>query len=312
MSATLKFTAALGAIAFAAGTAQAQTTPDLQDLVVQSEQISRGAAQAADAGVRGEREDGGTIDGEGGLYVLTLNEIFQVSASAGIGYTDNPLRTADNVGDSFYSDFSVSVGLATRIKETVDFGLTANVGGREFFDSAGPSNRTAFGSASLGTGIIGPIYAGVVGFGGYSFERDFTGGSSFYGVSGSLSAAIPLGKRALIRPGIGATRQWSGVSENNSSSVSASADVIVGLVPRVNASLRGIASIRWYDDFYEDVTFVSRRDKVYGGSASLSWSPSRSLSIAATVGYEKQDSRFFLAEFDAWDASAGVVLAFRF
>lgn len=304
--------AALGASILAAGTAQAQTAPDLQDLVVQSEQISRGATQAAEAGVRGEEDDEGVIDGEAGLYVLTLNEIFHLSASGAIGYTDNPLRTADDVGDSFYSDFAVSAGIATRLKEKVDFGLTASVGGREFFEAVGPSNRTAFGSASLGTPVIGPVYVGVVGFGGFSFDRDFTNASSFYGFSGSLSAAIPLGRKVLIRPGVGATRQWSGIAENNSKTVSASADLIVAVLPRVNASLRGAASIRWYDDFYEDVTFIARRDELYGVSAAVSWSPARNVSIAATASYEKQDSSFFLAEFDAWDASAGVVVALRF
>jgi hypothetical protein len=76
--------------------------------------------------------------------------------------------------------------------------------------------------------------------------------------------------------------------------------------------LRGTVVRRWYDDFYEDVTFVARRDTLYGVAASLSWQPTRNLAVTATVSYESQDSRFFLANFDAFEGSAGLSFRLRF
>lgn len=305
--------ALLPALGFAAqpGAAWAQTTPDIQDLVVQGEQINRSVEGAVERDSRRSGEDA-AIDGEAGVYVLTVNRIFQVSASAGLGYTDNPTRTADDVGNAAYGDFSLAGGIATRLGNRVDFGLSANVGGREFFDAVGPSSRTVSATASLGMPIVGPVYAGIVAFGGYSFDNEFENGTSFHGVSGNLSAALPVTEGVVLRPGLGATRQWSAVSENNSSMAAASLDLLGAISPSVTASLRVTAARRWYDDFYEDVTFVERRDMIYGIAASIAWRPAPFLAVVATISFDNQDSTFFLSNFQAVEGGVGASLHYRF
>lgn len=298
-------------LGLAPSSAWAQAVPDLRDLVTQSEQINRGASQAARA--RTVRDGTGeAIDGEAGIYVLTVNEIFQVSAAAGLGYSDNPARTADDLGGSMFGDFSLSAGLATRLGETVDFGLSANVAGREYFEEDAPSSRTLSASMSAGLPVAGPLYAGVGAFAGYSFDGGFKNGTAFYGLTANLSAAVPLTSRLVVRPGIGATRQWAEVSENDSTLVAASVDLVYAFAPRLTGSLRGSAVRRWYDDFYEDVTFVVRRDMLYGVTAALAWQPSANVVVATTLSYETQNSRFFLAKFDAFESSAGLSLRLRF
>lgn len=299
-------------LAAAASPAAAQVIPDLQEVVVRGEQLNRGIDEAARARGGERDEDDGEIDGEAGIYVLTVNDIFQLTASGGLGYTSNPQRTADDLGGSGFGDFAVSAGIATRLGGAVDFGLSANVSGREFFEQDAPSSRNASLSLSLGVPVAGPVYASVVGFGGYSFDGAFKNGTSFRGLSGSLSAAFPVTNSLVIRPGIGATRQWAEVEENNSSVIAASVDVIYALAPRLTATVRGSAARRWYDDFYEDVTFVERRDTLYGVTAALSFRPSDNIAITANLSYERQNSRFFLAAFDALESSAGVSLRVRF
>jgi len=294
------------------GAALAQAVPDLQNLVTQSEQVNRGVAEAIRARTGAGAGADGAIDGEAGIYVLTVNEIFQISAAGGLGYTDNPQRTADDLGGSYFGEFSINAGIATKLGGLVDLGLSANVAGREFFDESAPDSRSASASLSVGAPIFGPVYAGLVGFGGYSYDGDFKRGTGFYGVSGNISGVIPITPRLVLRPGLGATRQWAEVAENDSFLVAASADVFYAVTPQFSASLRGSLVRRWYDDFYEDVTFVARRDWLYGVTAALSYQPMPNLVVAATLSYETQDSRFFLAQFDAFEGTAGMSFRLRF
>jgi hypothetical protein len=307
----LVLAAALGLALWPAATI-AQVVPDLQDLTIQGEQINRSVQEAVRnrSGARGE--DGEAIDGEAGIYVLTLNQIFQLSASGTIGYTDNPNRTADDLGGSVFSDFSLAAGVATRLGGAVDFGLSAIVAGREYYEAPEPSSRTVSANMSLGLPVVGPVYAGAVAFGGWSFDRGFENGNGFYGLSGNLSAAIPLTDKLVVRPGVGATRQWSEISENDSSSVAASLDLFYAARPDVTVSLRGTVGRRWYDDFYEDVTFVARRDTLFGVSGAIAWRPAANVTMAVTASYENQDSRFFLAEFDALEAALALSAFIRF
>ena len=292
--------------------ASAQVVPDLQDLTVQGEQINRSVQETVRNRSAARGEDDGAIDGEAGIYVLTLNQIFQLSASGTIGYTNNPNRTADDLGRSAFSDFSVAAGMSTRLGGAVDFGLSAIVAGREYYEAPDPSNRTVSANMSFGLPVAGPVYAGVVAFGGWSFDRGFENRNGFYGLSGNLSAAIPVTNKFVVRPGVGATRQWSEISENDSSSVAASVDIFYAPRPDLTLSLRGTVARRWYDDFYEDVTFVARRDTLYGVSGAIAWRPAANLTVAVTASYETQDSRFFLATFDAFEAALALSAFIRF
>lgn len=295
------------------GAATAQSLPGVENAVIEGQQINDVVDRAT------QRRDGALaapiteIDGEAGVYVLRLNEIFQIAAAGGLGYTDNPQRTADNPGDSFYGDFAVSAGVATRLQDQLDVSLSASVGGREYFEDFGPSNRSASGTASIGTRIgNSPVYLSVIGFGGFNFDERFKQGISFYGFSGSVSASFPITPRLVVRPGIGLTRQWSGRSENTSASANASVDVFYALTPRLTSSLQIGVTHRRYDNFFEDVTFVERRDTRYAASASLAWTPMPQVSFIASAGYERQKSRFFLADYDALDTAATIAVRFRF
>lgn len=301
-----------GALALAPTAGLAQTVPDIQDLVVQSEQVNRNADAANRQGEALLPSGDGAVDGEAGVYVLTLNKIFQLNAGAGFGYTDNPTRSNADVGGSFFADFTTGAGVATRIDGVVDFGAGVSLNGREFLKDNGPSSRSLSGTVSAGVPIAGPVYIGVAGFGGFSYDGDFESGVGFYGLSGTLSAAFPLTPRLSVRPGVGAVRQWSEVTENNSTSISGSIDVSYSLTPTVSVLARGGVTVRWYDDFYEDVTFVERRDTTYGGSVTLGWRPTETFFLSANASLDRQDSRLFLSEFSALELGLAVTARYRF
>ena len=303
---------ALIAIAAIAAPANAQVAPPIEDVVIQGEILNRSVGSTIGE-PKGTREVSDTeLDGEAGIYILNINEIFSISGNAGLGYTSNPTRTASDPGGDWYGDFGASLGFSTRLGGNVDFGAALNLDGREYFENNLASSRSVSGSMSVGTTILGPVYGGVTGFGGYVFDSDFESGTSFYGVAGNISAALPITQRFLVRPGIGMTQQWSGVSENNSLSAIGSLDILYALSPKWMMSGRASFSKRWYENFYEDVTFVERRDENIGLSAALSWLPTSNLTISASVAYEDQSSSFFLSEFDAIGTVANISLRQRF
>ena len=293
--------------------AVAQVTPDVTEATIQGQQIIDAANKAAQTGQRAAQTGGDIINGEAGIFVLTVNDIYSVSLSGGSGYTDNATRTADNLDKGYYSDFGLSAGISTKLAEKVDFGLSVTIGGREFADDIVPSNRTVSSNISLGTKLgRTPLYFSVVGFGGYSFDSDFKNANSFYGVSSTLSAIMPVGRALFVRPSLGITRQMAGVSENNSTSVSGSLELVARITPKLTGSLRAVVTGRLFDDFYEDVTFVERQDTQYQLGGSLSYRLTKFATLGASASYEKQDSTFFLSQYKASDAAFGLSMRVQF
>jgi len=288
--------------------ASAQAQPPIEDIVIQGEILNRSVGEAIRPVGQSDDDSDNEIDGEAGIYVLTVNDIFFISGSAGIGHSTNPTRTASDPGEDWYGEFGASIGVSTRLGGAVDFGAAVNVDSRDFINDDLASSRSVSTTAAVGTTIWGPIYGSVTAFGGLAFDDNFDNETSFYGLSVNASSAFKVADNVLIRPGVGLTQQWSDVSENNSLAATASVDAIYALSPQWLVSGRVSVSDRKYDDFYEDVTFVEREDSSIGVSASLVWRPSRNITMAASVAYEDQDSTFFLSEFDAVDTGLNISL----
>lgn len=296
----------------AAPCAIAQVSPPFEDVVVQGEILNRSVGEAIGPQGSGGSVSSNEIAGEAGIYVLTINEIFFASGSGGVGYSSNPTRTASDAGEDYFGEFNARLGVATRIGGAVDFTAAASVDGRDFFDDDLASSRSVSANASLGSTLWGPLYGSVTAFVGYAFDDGFNNETGFYGLAGNVSATFQLAPSLLVRPGVGVTGQWSDVSENNSVTSTVSVDVIYAIAPQWTAAGRISASQRDYDDFYEDVTFVKREDDTAGISASLVWRPLRSTTLAASVSYEKQNSSFYLSEFDALEGGLNISLKHTF
>lgn len=302
---------AAGACLFVAPAAIAQGQPPIDDAVIQGEILNRSAGEAATVGPRGEAADN-EIDGEAGIYVLTVNEIFFIAGSVGAGYTDNPTRTATDTGEDWYADLDASIGVSTRLGGAVDFGAAVNVNARDYQDVDQASSRSLSTTVSVGAPVFGPLYGSLIAFGGYAFDDSFDNETGFYGLSANASAPFKLSDNLLIRPGLGVTQQWSDVSENNSLALTGSVDAVYAISPQWMVSGRVSVSQRTYEDFYEDVTFVEREDTSVGVSASLVWRPIRNMTLSGSISYENQDSTFFLSEFDAFDSGVAVSLRHTF
>ncbi len=285
------------------GTAYGQAVPDIQNSITQDSQINELIRDQDRIGVRPEKDEN-EIDGEAGIYVLTLNEIFYVGALAGFGYSGNPLRTSDDVGGSFSTNITATAGVQTRLGDTIDFGLNTSLSGVEYFKNMAPSSRSANSAVSFGTALGNtPLYLGVNAFGGFNYDGSFNNSTSFYGSSVSLSAGFLLGNKTYFRPGISFTRQWSSIKENNNKSLGLMINVTHAIAPKLNIGLSSRITRTQFDNFFEDVTFVERKDWQYGGRVSATYVHNENLTVSVSTGYEKRDSTFFLSSYDSFESS---------
>ena len=305
--------AALGAAVSLPGMAAAQVLPDIQDAINRGNQIDDALEEQRRTTIQRGDGDDGAIDGEAGVYVLTINDIFYVGASVGGGWSENPVRTDDDLGDSLFAEAAVSLGAQTRLGGVVDGGISATVSGVEYDEAFAPSSRTVNFAANLGAPVGDtPFYASVNAFGGWSHDADFENGTGFYGASVALSAGVPLGQRTILRGSINAGRQEGEIVENNAWNANLSFDLTHYLTQNGAIGAGGAVSRVWFDDFYEDVTFVARNDWQYSGNISASWAATEWLSVSASAGYAKRDSAFFLSSYDGFEASLSVAARKRF
>ena len=295
------------------GAASAQATPDIADAINQNNRIEDARRAQEETSVRPQATGDEEIDGEAGVYVLTVNEIFYVAGTAGGGWSENPLRTVDDVGDSLFANAAMTVGVQTKIDGAIDFGVAATVSGIEYEQAFAPSSRSINGSLNVGTPIAGtPLYIGISAYGGESYDGGFGNGTHFYGANAQVSAGGPLGQTTLGRVTLSGGRSENETAENNAWNVNLDFELTQLVAENVSVGAQARVSRTWYDDFFEDVTFAQRNDWQYGGNVNVSWSPNTWLGVSASVGYEKRDSGFFLSNYDGFEAALTLTARKRF
>ncbi len=291
----------------------AQALPDIQEAINRNTSIDEDLRDQQRTTIGPEAAEEGEIDGEAGVYVLSMNEIFYIGASVGGGWEENPLRTVDDFGDSFFANAALTAGVQTQLGDTVGAGLAVTVSGIEYDQAFAPSSRNVTASANFGVPIRGtPIYLGLTTYGGFSYDGDFQNATGFYGASLNASGAIQLGQQTLLRGSVGGSRSLNEVKDNNAWSANLSVGITHQIAPRVTLSADARVSRIWFDDFFEDVTFIDRKDWQYGGNVSANWQMNDWLALNASAGYEKRDSAFFLSNYHGFAASIALTARKRF
>lgn len=292
--------------------ANAQTFDDVESAVTQGEQFNEALIQS-DRGTAPD-EAGSEIDGEAGVFVLKKNKIFSVSAIVGAGYIDNPGRTLDlNAEGSASANFALSAAVNTRIAQQVDAGANIVLSGEEYERSGAPDSRNAVANVYAGQPFFdGNVYGSVSATYGLSMDGTFGSQTAFYGVSANAQTVRRIRDNMILRPAVSVARQWSEVSAQHNTSATVSADVIWALPNSFQATGGVSYTYRVYDDFFEDITFVERKDDVIRVSASVSRPLTRGVVGIASVSYVTQDSKFFLSEYDALNGGISLKLVKKF
>ncbi|VAW00888.1 hypothetical protein MNBD_ALPHA05-2002, partial [hydrothermal vent metagenome] len=249
-----------------------------------------------------------------GVFILRKIDIYSASVAFGSGYSDNPGRTLDtNAEDSFFGSVALSAGINTRIAQQYDAGINIVASGTEYTRGDAPSNRNLLANAYFGRAIFdGNLYVSANASAGVNTGQKFRNGTGFYNTGVSVSTVRKLSDRIIVRPSVGASRQWSDQSEQNNYAVTAATDVI--WKPAAKWLVRGQVSYsrRIYDNFFEDVTFVERKDSLIRAGLSVSRQVNDFIDVSASVDYADQNSDFFLSTYNAFDAGVSARMTHRF
>jgi len=284
-----------------------QLPPDVGDEITRGSQIDDAVRTSADQS-RGQIS-GDVIDGEGGVFILQRNKIFSVGGQIGAGYESNAARQMDSGSGTIFASANMFVGADTRLGGKIDAGISLSASAIEYDKDVTPGSRSLVLSANVGTGLFDDaIYASVSAYGGINANESFKNDSTFYGAALTVSTMVPVAADKALRPSVSVSRQMSQVSEQNNWSLTARVDGIWQIQPRLRAVVTGSYTHRMYDNFFEDVTLVERNDDKFEARAGLTYFLSPDTTLGVSASYTKQESSFFLSEFEA--ASGGATFDF--
>lgn len=262
---------------------------------------------------RQDAEDEAIINGEAGIFILKKTEIFTVGVSAGGGYSSNPARTLDTSEENAYANLAIRAGINTIIGQTYDVGVNIVGSGTEYDRRSGPSSRAIVANAFVGRSVWdNRIYLSASLVSGVNTNKDFNQGRAFYGASLNASYVHQLSGNILFRPSVNLSRQLSGESEQDTISAGANAEIIWQPAPKWSVNGQVAYTYREYDDFFEDVTFVKRKDDQVRAGITVSRRITDKVSISASYDYTTQDSSFFLSGYDSHDGGASLQISRRF
>lgn len=294
------------------GSVQAQVLDDIENAVTQGNQYNDALNNIPET-TFGPSDDS-EIDGEAGVYILKKNKIFSAKAIVGAGYSENPGRTLDiNSEGSGAAQFAVSAGVDTQIAAHFDAGANLVASGTEYERNGAPDSRNVVANAYVGKAFWDDrIYGSVSASYGKAMDGQFNNGTVFQGMTASVVYPHRITDKVIVRPRLTASRQWSEISEQKNLAVTAEADVIWVFAEKWQATGSIGFTHRVYDNFFEDVTFVERKDDVWRAGLAVSRQITDDVAISASMTYIDQGSAFFLSEFSSFDGGISIGLQKRF
>lgn len=297
-----------------AGHANAQDILDVETAVTQGSIFEDALSQSDQQ--RQLRRDEAVIAGEPGVFVLNRNNIFNVGVTAGGGFSTNPFQTSQGEEETAaFGNVGLSAGVNTRIADKVDFG--ANLVGTltEFESGDGPSNRNLIFNSFVGKSVpvLGKqVYASLSGAVGVNTDEDFENPTTFTNLSLGVSSALKPIKTVIVQPSVAVSRQWSEVSEQDNFAVQTAVAVSWAIRPKWQVAGNVGYTYRSYDNFFEDVTLVARKDNVVSVGVSVARALPKNLRASVSFGYTNQDSRFFLSNYDGFTGGLRLNLRQKF
>ncbi len=294
---------------------KAQTLDEIGNSITGTQQfrealeISRAEQRRAGLG-RAAKE----IKGEPGIYILTKADIFSLGARLNLGYTDNPQATKDGNGHgSKYGSFAFSAGVSSKFPNSVDYGVNLTVSGVEYDRSDAPDSLSLASNTFIGKSFAdGMLYASLGLNAGVNGSHRFNDTSQFYGLSATIDVPFQLAENVNIITSLSLERQLSDQDEQDSTIVSLGGRLMWFPTNNLQFSLRGSYSDRLYDNFFEDVTFVKRRDDIYALGIAASSTFAHDLQGSVSINFKRNRSTFFLSDYTARDTLLNLSLTKRF
>lgn len=290
--------------ALAAGRAHAQPVPDPRiDQRIQS--LTRSAEQ------RRAAEDEAILTGRDDILLMRRRRFLTLFASAGGGYSDNvALSPTMREGDAYVAA-DLGLRVATQLGGLVDVYAEGGLSTTRYFDQTGLDLVAAFGAVGAHVAAAGfdfdLAYTPSIVWDGDVENRQITQ----HRFSAGVSRAFRIG-RGLVRASAGGERIEADPAAFQNFAASAGLSGILPLGPQAAlvASVRGAR--RWYDNYFEGLLGLERRDWYLEGAVGLSWQVHPNVGVEMRVSHSRNWSTADISRYRATTGGAVMRLAVRF
>jgi hypothetical protein len=304
--------AALACLATVHAAATFAQPAQVRDSVTQGAQADRAIEQARDR-LLSSQSGADSIGRDPGVFVLIEKDIFSVGLDVGLGYTNEVDKGSLQDAKSAYTSLQFDIGADTRIADSFNAGARLTVAETIFHDTRGFDSAALLGSVYVSEAFFGgTLIVTADATGGLNGGYDFDNGSSYINASIRAARPIPLSRDVVLVPTVFASIVHAEQGEQNRWETGASARLIARLDDDLRLNVAGGVTFADYDNFYEDVLFVSRRDTTAYASFGLEYTIDENVSAFANVRYSNRTSTLDIVEYEETDASVSIGLTARF
>lgn len=289
----------------AAAPAFAQTAPVDPGI----DQRIRNLPAPGDAARQAEEE--AILTGRDDILLMRRRRFFTLYGSAGINGTTNAgLSPTDPVDDQF-ANADVGIRIATRLGGAVNVYAEAGLSSTRYFEQDRLDLVAAFGAVGANVELAGfdldAAYAPVIAWDADWDERQLTQ----HRFTGSIGRSARVGP-VLVRAAVGGERIEADPEPfaNSAAVGSLSGFWPLGTNLAVMASVRGAR--RWYDDYFEGLLGVERKDWFVEGALGLSYRPAAAITLDMRWTYARNWSTADVSRYEAATGGIAVRAAVRF
>jgi hypothetical protein len=282
------------------------------DSITQGAQADRAIEQARHRLLQGTALDNDPGQ-DPGIYVLVRQDIFSVGLDVGVGYTSEVDKGSLRDAESTYTSMQFDIGADTRIANSFNAGVRLTVAETLYHDEDGFDSGALIGSIYVSEPFFDDtliVTADVTG--GLNGGYDFDDHSAYVNTSIRAARPIPLTNSIVFVPSISVSNVFSEQGEQNRWEYGAQARLAARLDEDLRLTVGAGVTYSDYDNFFEDVLFVSRRDTTAYASLGLEYMIDENVRAFANVRYTNRTSTLDIVEYEETDASVSIGLSARF
>lgn len=291
-------------VAIAGDAAQAQPVPDPR-----IDQRVRPFTRSAEE--RRAAEDEAILTGRDDILLMRRRRFFSLFGSASGGYSDNvALSPTMREGDAYVAA-DLGLRVATQLGGLVDVYAEGGLSTTRYFDQTGLDLVAAFGAVGAHVAAAGfdvdLAYTPSIVWDGDVEDRQLTQ----HRFSAGISRAFRVG-RGLVRLSAGGERIEADPAAFQNFAANAGLSGILPLGPRGSlvASVRGVR--RWYDNYFEGLLGLERRDWYLEGAVALSWQIHPNIGLETRISHARNWSTADISRYRVTTAAAVIRAVLRF
>ena len=258
-----------------------------------------------------EEELEALLTGEDDILLMQRRRFFALTGGAGFTWTNNAALSPDDADPDFFATAEAGLRFATRLGNVVDVYAEGGVSTARYLDQTELDYVALYGGVGARVAVLGfdvdANYAPVIVWDGDWDQRQLTQ----HRFTGTIGRGFRVG-RGVVRIQVGGERILADPEPFENSAATASLSGAVQLRPNVTliGAVRGAR--RWYDNYFEGLLGVERKDWTAEASGSLVLQLHRAVSLDIRGSYTRNWSTSDVSRYKVGTAGVMIRASFRF